>query len=378
MQGKVIDADGHILEPPELWQTHLEAKYKGQAIRMEKDAAGVEFLVVEDKPLFITRGIGPTAAGIGQSFEDIFVPGQFGYRDGPRGAYEAGARLRAMDDEGIDVSVLFPTLGLIWEPGVKDAGLAAAYCRAYNNWIVDFCAADPKRLIPISHIVLLDIDEAVAEVERVAGLGAKGVFVCAAPANKLAFWNRAYDPFWAALQDHELPVGFHVAVHEDFLGHQWIPAQHTDFMDESFLYYQCVPLVADVQAAFAALFQGAVFDRFPRLRVNLLECGAGWLPHMLDRWDSKFKKIGYKTGLKHLPSDYFARQCWISFDPDESTISYIVGRYGAEKLMWASDFPHWDGSLEALAETRQAVAALSPQDQRLVLGEAVAQLYRLS
>ncbi len=377
MQARVIDADGHILEPPDLWQNHLEAKYKSQAIRMEKDEAGVEFLVVEDKPLFITRGIGPTAAGIGRSFEDIFVPGQFGYLDGPRGAYEAGARLRVMDDEGIDVSVLFPTLGLIWEPGVKDARLAAAYCRTYNNWILDFCSADPKRLIPIAHIVLLDIAEAVKEVKRVASLGAKGVFVCAAPANKLAFWNRAYDPFWAALQDHDLPIGFHVAVHKDFLGHQWIPAQNTDFMDESFLYYQCVPLVADVQAAFAALFQGAVFDRFPQLRVNLLECGAGWLPHALDRWDSKFKKIGYKTDLKQLPSEYFARQCWISFDPDESTIPYIVQKHGAEKFMWASDFPHWDGSLEALTETREAIASLSLQEQHLVLGGTVGQLYRL-
>ena len=378
VQGRVIDADGHILEPPDLWHDYLEAKYKPHAIRMEKDAAGVEYLVVGDKPLLLTRGIGPTAAGIGQSFEDIFVPGQFGYLDGPQGAYEAGPRLRLMDREGIDVSVLFPTLGLIWEPGAKDVALSAAYCRAYNNWIVDFCSADPARLVPVAHIVLLDIDEAITEIERVAALGVKGVFVCAAPANKLAFWDRAYDPLWAVLQDHDLPIGFHTAVHEDFLGHQWISADKTDFMDESFVYFQCVPLVADVQAAFAALFQGAVFDRFPKLRVNLLECGAGWLPHALDRWDSKFKKLGYKTGLKRPPSEYFARQCWISFDPDESTIAYIVGKYGAEKFMWASDFPHWDGSLEALAETRQAIAALSPQEQRLVLGDNVAQIYRLS
>ena len=80
MTGKVIDADGHILEPPDLWQNYLEAKYKDHAIRMVRDAAGVELLVVEDKPLLITRGIGPTAAGIGQSLEDIFIPGKFGYR----------------------------------------------------------------------------------------------------------------------------------------------------------------------------------------------------------------------------------------------------------------------------------------------------------
>lgn len=288
MQGKVIDADGHILEPGDLWQNYLEAKYKDHAIRMTHGEDGVEYLVVEDKPLPMTRGIGPTAAGIGQPFEEIFIPGKFGYLDGPKGAYDAKARLQLMDTDGIDVSVLFPTLGLIWEPGVKDGALAAAYCRAYNNWIVDFCTADPKRLVPVAHIVLFDINEAVKEVQRVAKQGIKGVFVCAAPANKLPFWDRSYDPLWAALQDHDLPIGFHTAVHEDFLGHQWISDEKTDFMDESFVYFQCVPLVADVQAAFMALFQGAVFDRFPQLKVNLLECGAGWLPGALDRWDSKF------------------------------------------------------------------------------------------
>ena len=378
MTGKVIDADGHILEPPDLWQNYLEAKYKDHAIRMVRDAAGVELLVVEDKPLLITRGIGPTAAGIGQSLEDIFIPGKFGYLDGPQGAYDAQARLALMDQTGIDVSVLFPTLGLIWEPGAKDVGLSAAYCRAYNNWIVDFCSADPQRLVPVAHIVLLDINEAITEVKRVAALGVKGVFVCAAPANKLAFWDRAYDPLWSVLQEHDLPIGFHTAVHEDFLGHQWISEEKTDFMDESFVYFQCVPLVADVQAAFAALFQGAVFDRFPKLKVNLLECGAGWLPHALDRWDSKFHKIGYKTGLSHLPSEYFARQCWISFDPDETTVAYVAHKYGAEKFMWASDFPHWDGSPEALQETKAAIAPLSPPEQQLILGDNVARIYNLS
>ena len=378
LQGKVIDADGHILEPPDLWQNYLEAKYKNHAIRMDTDEAGVEYLVVEDKPLPITRGIGPTAAGIGQPLKEIFEPGSFGYLDGPPGAYDAQARLQLMDQDRIDISVLFPTLGLIWEPGITDVELSSAYCRAYNNWIVDFCSADPKRLVPVAHIVLLDIDEAIKEVQRVSKLGIKGVFVCAAPANKRAFWDRAYDPLWAVLQDDDLSIGFHTAVHEDFLGHQWISEEHADFMDESFVYFQCLPLVADVQAAFAALLQGAVFDRFPKLKVNFLEVGAGWIPHALDRWDSKYKKIGYKTGLKHVPSEYFARQCWISFDPDETTIPYMAQRYGAERFIWASDFPHWDGSLDALGETKEAIAPLSAQEQQCILGDNVAQIYNLS
>ena len=378
LRGKIIDADGHILEPVDLWQNYLEARFKDRAIRMDTGDDGVEYLVVENKPLPITRGIGPTAAGIGQPLRAIFEPGRFGYRDGPAGAYDAQARLQRMDTDGIDISVLFPTLGLIWEPGISDVELSSAYCRAYNNWILDFCSADPNRLIPVAHLVLLDIDAAITEAKRVAKLGHKGVFVCAAPANKRAFWDRAYDPLWAVLQEYDLSIGFHTAVHEDFLGHQWIAQENTDFMDSSFVYFQCLPLVADVQAALAALFQGAVFDRFPSLKVNLLEVGAGWIPHALDRWDSKYQKIGYKTGLKHLPSEYFARQCWISFDPDETTIAYMAQRYGAERFVWASDFPHWDGSLDALGETKEAIASLAPEAQQCVLGDNVARLYNLT
>ena len=133
LRGKIIDADGHILEPVDLWQNYLEARFKDRAIRMDTGDDGVEYLVVENKPLPITRGIGPTAAGIGQPLRAIFEPGRFGYRDGPAGAYDAPARLQRMDADGIDISVLFPTLGLIWEPGISDVELSSAYCRALQQ-----------------------------------------------------------------------------------------------------------------------------------------------------------------------------------------------------------------------------------------------------
>jgi len=104
-----------------------------------------------------------------------YPSGTFGYFDGPKGAYDPSARLRLMDEVGLDVSVLFPSLGLTWEVEVKDAELASAYARAYNNWIIDFCPTDPKRLIPVVHISLLDIAEGVKEVQRVAKLGVKGL-----------------------------------------------------------------------------------------------------------------------------------------------------------------------------------------------------------
>ena len=217
----MIDADGHILEPPDLWTRYLESKYKDRAIRMEKDQSGVEFFVIDGRPSANLRGVGPAVAGIGQPYQEIATSGTFSYFDGPKGAYEPTSRLRLMDEEGLDVAVLFPSLGLTWEVEVKEAELAAAYARAYNNWIIDFCETNPQRLIPVAHISLLDINEGVKEVKRVAKLGVKGAFMRAAPPSQIPYWDRAYDTFWAALQEADMPIGFHVSLNEYFLGHQW-------------------------------------------------------------------------------------------------------------------------------------------------------------
>lgn len=378
LQGKVIDADGHILEPADLWQNYLESKYKDRAIRMEKDQQGVEYLMIAGRPSANARGLGPAAAGIGQPYQEIATSGTFSYFDGPKGAYDPHARLRLMDEEGVDAAVIFPTLGLLWETEVKDAELAAAYARAYNNWVVDFCQADPKRLVPVAHISLLDINEGIKEVKRVAKLGVKGAFMRAAPPNQIPYWERAYDPFWAALQEAGLPIGFHVALNDYFLGHQWQMTESVTAVASPLHSYRFTVVAFDVQAAFSALCQGAVFDHFPQLKVLLLETGGGWIAHFLERLDGKHKLLSWKTGLKHPPSEYFRRQCWISFDPDETTIPDMVKRYGADKFMWASDFPHFDASPAAVEETRAAIASLPKNDQQQILGDNVARVYHLS
>lgn len=379
LQGKVIDADGHILEPPDLWKDYLEPQYRDRAIRMEKDAQGFEYLVIDGRASVASRGIGPLGAGIGQPFQEIFQPGAFGYLDGPHGAYDAHARLKLMDEEGIDISVIYPSIGLLWEMEVHDPALIAAYARAYNNWIIDWCQADAKRLVPIAHVPLLNIDDGITEAKRIAKLGMKGVFIYATPASQIPYWDRRYDPLWATLQDLDLPVGLHVALNEKYVGHQWIEKSRSDLIeDDSMLYMMSIPFVADEQAAFASLFQGAVFDRFPQLKVILLETGGGWIAHMLEHMEAKWRKIGYKNGLKHPPSEYFRRQCWISFDPDETTIPYMAQKYGTDRFMWATDFPHWDASPAALAETREAIASLPKSDQQNILGDNVARVLNLS
>jgi len=171
--GRSIDADGHILEPPGLWQKNLEAKFKDRALGLARDKNGVESFIVDGHFSAISRGLG-IAAAFGQPGEVAFS-NEFSYMDGPPGAYEPHARVKLLDEEGIDAAVLYPTLGLLWEGEVNDPELAIAYCRVYNDWITEFCSPYPNRLYPVAHISLMDVDRAVVELKRVAKKGIKKV-----------------------------------------------------------------------------------------------------------------------------------------------------------------------------------------------------------
>jgi predicted TIM-barrel fold metal-dependent hydrolase len=379
IEGKIVDVDGHVLEPPDLWQQYLESKYRDRAIRIEKDSAGVEYLVVEGQPMYASRGIGVNGPGIGQPCNQIWRKGadHFGYQDGPRGGYDPQARVQVLDEEGIDAALLYPSLGLMWEAVVNDPELLAAYCRAYNNWLCDFCQPYPDRLIPIAHISLRDVEAAVTELKRVAKRGMKGVMLYPYAPNGRPLWDQCYDPFWAEAQTAGLPIGLHVAATPNGNVQDWVPPAERHLNSLYFWHTMIVSPVADVQNAFAALFQGAVFDRFPTLRIVLLETGAGWIAHLLERMDAKYNKLGFLTGLKHLPSEYFKRQCWISFDPDETTLPALVQRYGAEKFFWASDYPHFDAVLGAVPEVKERIVSLPAAAQRRILGDNVVEVYNL-
>jgi predicted TIM-barrel fold metal-dependent hydrolase len=123
-----------------------------------------------------------------------------------------------------------------------------------------------------------------------------------------------------------------------------------------------------------------VFDRFPALKVIVLESGGGWIGYWLDRMDAVYGHtyIGQRVPLKEKPSDYFRERVWISCDPDERTIAALAGRYGADRFMWASDFPHADhtpdyvADLDGLAET-----FTDERDRTLFLGDNARALFAI-
>jgi len=372
----VIDADGHINEPHDLWEKYLEPQFRDRALRIGCDANGRERLQIAGKPSrYFTADILARGRSMGLPFEERDALSRMPYKDSiPFGGNDTQERLQLLDFEGLTKAIIYPTLSLEWETEVTDPELAVAYCRAYNRWAVDFCSGSDGRLIPIAHISLVDGRTDVEELERAVKAGCKGIFIAPYTITDKPHGHKEYDRFWAAAQDHHVPVAIHPVaeppnrrVYQRFRemykwGEWWV-----DILGGQ-----------GPQQAFLALFQYGLFDRFPTVKVVILESGAGWIGHMLDRMDAAYETpLGRSVPLKEKPSYYFQRQCWISADPDERALPYLIEFLGPDKFFWATDYPHDDHTLGYIKELDTLVASLSDRARRGILGENVARVYAL-
>lgn len=374
-----IDADGHILEPADLWETYLEEKYRARALRLRTNGDGLEVIEIDGKPSWVGYPGFPGLLG-GMGREDLNPNPDLTYAGAPpAAAMEAGARVARMDDEGLRKSILYPTLGLFLCE-IRDPELFTAHCRAYNRWILDFCSDSGDRLVPVVQ-VSLESDPKVAadELERGVKAGAKGGFFLPFTWQRKSPGHPDYDPLWARAQDLGVPLAIHptadpppLDVHKRFeeLGQNG-PNFRLDW-------YMDVLVAQGMMQSFVSLFHYGLFDRFPRVKMVVLESQASWIGYLLDRMDAVFNTgLGQTTMMKETPSLYFQRQCYISADPDEKAVAGIIDHVGADRFFWASDFPHPDHSGDYMNELGELAGALSETTRSKLLWENVSEAYGL-
>lgn len=306
--------------------------------------------------------------------ETIPSPERTYVRGAPFGSMDAKERLQLLDQEGTEKAILYPTLGILWEAEVEDPEISSAYCRAYNRWILEFCADTANPLLPIAHLSLGDVDEAVRELERTVKAGAVGAFVAPFTLTKKPHGHPDHDPVWAKAQELDVPIAIHPTLEPV------ATSPHLRFtgMGHKTGWYYNVFAGVGTQMAFTTLFQYGVFERFPRLKIVVLESGAGWVGFWIDRMDAFYQvPVGASVKLKELPSTYLRRQCWISADPDERALTRLVDYIGADRLLWATDFPHPDHGGHYVRELREMLAPLPEPLQKQIAGENVRKLYKI-
>lgn len=378
----LIDADGHVLEPADVWERYVDPCYRDRAVRVRRGPDGRDVLHIDGRPARLTTsdmlgGFG----GMGKPLEELAVAvlsGRYA-ENAPLAAVDPGARVALLDHDGLSHALLYPSLGLQWEAEVDDPQYALAHCRAYNRWIEEFCAGSSGRLVPIAHLSLGDVGGAVAELRRAVRAGARGAFVLPFTLSGVPHGHPVHDPLWAAAQELDVPIAIHTGVdpsarslHHRFDGLSW-----PEGVREAIWYLQLMFAQA-VQQAFTTFFLFATFDRFPGLKLIVLESGAGWLGFWMDRMDALYKgPLRVTLPLRELPSTYVRRQCWVSADPDERALPSVIAYVGSERFVWASDYPHSDHGASYMEEVHELGGLLDVQARRRLLGENAADLYGL-
>ena len=372
-----VDADGHILEPPDLWENYIDPKFRDRALRFRLDENGLEELEIGGQRSHMSRkGFPSTLGAMGDPDLGAIQksPDRTYLAEAPYGSMDPGERLEVLDAENIDAAVLYTTVGLLWEAEVDDPDLAQAYTKAYNRWICEFCA-DSDRLVPTAHISLGDPAAGARELERAVGEGAKGAYVCPFTHDARPLGHPSNNPVFAAAQDLGVPF----AIHPTFEP-QWTKGARMGTWEHVKQLRLLTSVMASdgVRQQFTTLFDYGVFDQFPDLQVIVLESGGGWIGYWLDRIDAVYGHtfMGTRVPLKNKPSDYFRERVWISCDPDERTIPALADRFGADRFLWASDFPHADHTPEYINDLDELASAfVDESDRRMFLGDNVRQLF---
>jgi predicted TIM-barrel fold metal-dependent hydrolase len=359
---RIIDIDGHVREADDLWERYLEPPFRDRAPRVKRVTNGQLLFVLE---------------GDRYHRRPEETPFEIKHDASPANPHRAralnpGERLKDMDLEGIECGLLFPSAGL-YLPSVGEVPYAVALCRAYNNWLFDYCRADPKRLLGVGVVPVQDIKAAVNETRRIAlELGFKGAFVRPNPVRGRTLDDPYYDPLYAVLQELGIPL----MVHEG--SGAYLPTAGAERFPGQWFFTHMVSHPFEQMLACLSLICKGVLERFPHLRVVFLESGAGWLPYWLWRMDEHREILPFQVPwLKLKPSEYFRRQCYISCEPDEANLAATVQAVGEDRILFASDYPHWDATFPGATKAILDNDRISPLAKKKIMSENAQELLGL-
>jgi predicted TIM-barrel fold metal-dependent hydrolase len=349
----------------------MPASFREFAPRVvELDDGGHGWAVGDGEPI----ALGLQVTG-GQRYRDIVARGRR-YEAGLPGTGDAPQRLHEQDEDGVDAEVLFCSVIAAAVRRYEDPAIVNALVTAYNDWLSEFCSADPDRLFGIAMLPPTSTLDALNEVERVAPLpGIRGVQLLTFPSGRQ--WGTADDePFWRTVSE----AGVAVVAHHNFGGEEG--GGHTpqvgtkgeevltlpgggDMASFAWLLTSDLPLPTLPIFTIEQLFLGGVLDRHPTLRFHFAETGIGWLAYWLEQMDDRYDRHRHWAGIElpRRPSDYVRDHFTFSFQEDNAGVA-VRHHAGVDLLCWASDFPHTVSDWPWSTETRERQFAHLPDDER--------------
>ena len=375
----VADSDMHVLEPPDLWQRYIDPAWRHAApvglteLRRDMRVKVKSHVLLRIGPVRPMRG---TTAGAWSAAQDQ------AFADAEARGWDATSQVEAMRAEGLDLAVLFPSRGLfvlgLDSPQVVgvdglEPDFAAAIARAYNDWLRDFCAAYPDRLFGAAMVAPHDVASAVAEARRsVAELGFKAIFLAPGCVNRRPWHDAYYDPLWAECERLDVPVTFHGGGQTHLK-----PDFSLEIFDKLMMWHTFNQPLGMMTVA-VSLTAGGVFERFPRLRVALLEGNCSWAPWLFHRLDEHYEWVGrYEVPeLRRRPSEYFRTNCFLAVEADEEPVRQYVEWFGDDNLVYSTDYPHADSKYPRSIEAFRKLP-LSEDAQRKILWDNWQRLYKI-
>ena len=374
----VIDADAHVTEPADVWSERLPAKYRDAAPRLVRD---------EKSGWDVWQVAGGTIASVGHTatagWPKKFPSAPRNMDEVPLAAHDAVARLQYLDEVGIWAQVMYPNVGGFGNQAflkMEDPQLQIECVRAYNDWMTDWCSADPRRLLSVTATPFWDVDASVAEVERCAAKGHRGVLFTGEPQRfDLPYLGDAHwDPLWAAAQDANLPISFHIGGGDIASGFSQgrIRAHGPGAAYVS----TSVSLFLTNGAQIADLLTSGVLSRFPDLKFVSVESGIGFLPFILEAADYAYGESSMATDRpgEPKPSELFLRQVYGCYFFEELGLGRVVEAIGADNVLFETDYPHPICLFGNVRDKIDASLADQPEDvRRKVLWDNAATLYRV-
>jgi predicted TIM-barrel fold metal-dependent hydrolase len=373
---RFISTDDHVLEHPEVWVRRMsKAKWGDRIPHVERQADGSDCWVIDG----VKSGLlGNGSAGALMADRDVEPRA---WEEVPAASYDPAKRLEAMDADGVDYSVLYPTIaGVAGESfgRLKDPEFEIACVQAYNDWLIEEWAGHSKRFVPQCIVPISSIEASVAEIRRTVAKGHRGVIYPAVPRHLRdvpPVNDRSYDPLWATCQELPVPICFHSGCSSELE----LPA-YEGLSPALAAAFTAVARPVGIIPVVSNLIVSQILERYPGLKVVFGESSLGWVGFVLEATDYEFDQFRVAEQVRYglHPSEIFRRQCYAVGWYDRANLMHACEYPGAENILWATKFPQATSTWPNTRNSNEACFKDVPEDTRdQVLWRNAAALYRL-